>query len=168
MTRPLQRCAQLAMLACCSVLTPGCADADFEADPDGAAEPLVVPGVVVEAVPPAPAGEPRVDASPNAVDAVAKVVQGVAEVRIDDKQAVPADYLRVALRGGRTAAEAFTSSTGEFFFEDVPAGSYELVFLTATKEARQVYATTVRIGPGAIVRLPTVHIPVDSVRTRRR
>lgn len=176
--------AAAVVLVGCSWLGAACADPDPESAglngldgdhaPPGAidtaagaadtAAHTVAPGRADREPLPAP---PQSAAPPPARTATARVVHGLVELRIDSEQFVPADYLRAVLRGGRRTPEALTSATGEFFFENVPAGTYELAFLTVTKDARQVYATKVEVGSGDRVLLPHVHIPIDSVRSRR-
>lgn len=133
-------------------------------DADGEEDPAIQPPILAA---PTPRAAPPLS-SRQARRPVAKVVHGVAELQVDAKQFVPADYLRAELRGGRVVPESLTGGDGEFFFKDVPAGTYELTFLTVTKDARQVYATAVEVGSGERVRLPPVHIPIDSVKSRKR
>lgn len=138
------------------------------ADPDSVGTPEALRDAPAPTPTPTPTAVRRAPTrAPARAASVAAIVHGIAELQIDEKQFVPADYLRAALRGGAPVQETLTSAGGEFFFENVPAGRYQLVFLTVTKDARQVYATTVRVEAGDRVRLPPVHIPIDSVRSRR-
>jgi hypothetical protein len=97
------------------------------------------------------------------------VVHGRAELEVDAKTYMPADYLLVRLESGRaTAAEAWTTRTGEFFFENVRPGTYELQFLKSQKEPRPVYRMRVTVRAGERMLLPVVHIPIDSIKSPTR
>lgn len=190
MTRCAHRGATVALLVGCASAATGCADAEFEADEVRMAPAVEMDTAEVEmdiaeveilespatGAAPQPVRTQPVRAQPvrarpmqlpAAATEMAAVVHGVAELQIDEKQFVPADYLRAVLRGKRAVPEALTSAGGEFFFENVPPGTYELAFLTVAKNARQVYAIPVEIGAGERVRLPPVHIPIDSVKSRK-
>ena len=104
----------------------------------------------------------------DTVRAVA-VVQGRAELEVDAKTYMPADYLLVRLQSGRvTTAEAWTTRSGEFFFENVRPGTYELQFLMSPKEPQPVYRMRVTVQTGGKMLLPVVHIPIDSIKSPTR
>lgn len=182
--------ATAAVLLACSSATTGCAESEseFESDDVRSVQPAEVesPGPAIadsmtapadhglvgtSEVPhtaPAPAAAGQAPTQPPGREAsVAAVVHGIAELQIDEKRFMPADYLRTVLRGDAPVQETLTSASGEFFFQNVPPGRYQLVFLTVTKDARQVYATPVRVDSGDRIRLPPVHIPIDSVGSRK-
>jgi len=112
------------------------------------------PSVVLEA---------RRDSFPRA-----RVVQGLVELQLQDGQLTPADYLRVSLRrrsGGMH--QAVTSSTGEFFFQDLARDVYLLEVRTLDKESRVVHSTDVAIDSGQVVRLAPIRVPIGLVKARR-
>jgi hypothetical protein len=99
----------------------------------------------------------------------AAVVYGRAELEVDTKTFMPADYLLVRLQSGRsTISETWTTRSGEFYFENVRPGTYELQFLKSPKELRPVYRRQVTVTAGGKVSLPVVHIPVDSIKIPTR
>lgn len=91
-----------------------------------------------------------------------EVVFGRAEIEVSPKRFVAAEYLRVNLMGGRQPFETVTNRNGEFFFERVPPGKYDLVFLTA-KEDRKVYTVPVVVGRVPKLQLSDIHIPLGAV-----
>lgn len=99
-------------------------------------------------------------------DTAPRTVQGRVELQIDAKTFTPGDYLRVRLIAPGTTRETWTNRNGEFSFEDAPANASELLFLTGDKLELVVYRQHVRIGAGPVVRLPVVHIPIDSIKRR--
>jgi hypothetical protein len=102
-------------------------------------------------------------------DTVRAVVQGRAELQVDAKTYMAADYLLVRLQSGRiTVGEAWTTRTGEYYFENVRPGTYELVFMRSPKEPRPLYRTRVTVQTGGSMSLPVVHIPIDSIKSPTR
>jgi hypothetical protein len=97
---------------------------------------------------------------------IARAVFGTAEIQVDSTTFAPADYLRVVLRGEGGTYETLTDRSGQFVFEDVPAGRYELLFITATKDQRVVHREPVTLTATGKIALPAVHIPVRSLRVR--
>lgn len=95
-------------------------------------------------------------------DEPVQVVFGRAEIEVSTKRFVAAEYLRVNLMGGRQPFETVTNRNGEFFFERVPPGKYDLVFLTA-KEDRKIYTVPVVVGRVPKLQLSDVHIPLGAV-----
>jgi len=112
-----------------------------------------------------PAARSPVPRAPAASRPVAHVVQGLAQLQME-AQLVPADYLRAQLVGREFDQQAFTSSSGEFFFKEVPAGSYVLLLRTVGKDERPVYNSNVAIGSGDLVRIGPFHIPIEAVKGR--
>lgn len=170
-------------VALATLLTSGCMEAELEQPAAVTPEDSLLLDSL--AVTPVPAnGEPR-PAEPLTPDRtpvisrpasttttardtgqVARAVFGTAEIQVDSTTFAPADYLRVLLQGERVRFETLTDRSGQFIFENVPAGRYELVFITATKDQRVVHRAPVTLEAGGKVALPAMHIPLRSLRVR--
>jgi hypothetical protein len=141
------------------------ADTSTAAGPSTHPTPIIAADTAGAVVPTAsvPIRGPR-----DTVRAVA-VVRGRAELEVDPKTYMAADYMLVRLRSGRvTSAETWTTRAGEFFFENVRPGTYELQFLKSPKEPQPVYRMRVTVRAGEKMLLPVVHIPIDSIKSGAR
>jgi hypothetical protein len=116
-----------------------------------------------------PQVRPRASSTPASTDTI-RVVQAVfgrAEIAYDARTYAPADYMNVTLDDGRRRFEALSDASGAFFFENVPAGRYQLVVSTATKDRRVVWRVPTAISGTGKFELPVIHIPIDSIRSPR-
>lgn len=121
-----------------------------------------LPVTLPQVLPTAPSMPARTDTA-----RVVQAVFGRAEIAYDARTYAPADYMNVTLEDGRRRFEALSDASGAFFFENVPAGRYQLVVSTATKDRRVVWRVPTAIRGTGKVELPVLHIPIDSIRSPR-